>query len=301
MNALADRRTKLGRTDLDVCRIGIGGGNALSASDLLYAVSRGVNYIFTSTDLHAVTYRRSWSALRRLGRGTRRDSVAIVVCSYVCDPEKLMGLLIDQLLALKLDYVDVFQWGWVTRQNDGSVLLHAADSVLRSDVAARYASQTAVIGRQVGDEMRRRGYARYLGISTHDRGIARELAADPNLDVLMVRYNIAHRGAESEIFPHLPVQRPGIIAFNTSHDVSGMLSVPPPSLPPGRFVPTVPHLYRYCLDNPNVDVVLAGPSNRAQLEQGLSALDMPPHDERMTSYLRKYGDLHAGKVTVASA
>ena len=47
------RRVRLGRTDLEVTRIGIGCGNGINNADLQYAISRGVNYIFTSSDMHA--------------------------------------------------------------------------------------------------------------------------------------------------------------------------------------------------------------------------------------------------------
>jgi aryl-alcohol dehydrogenase-like predicted oxidoreductase len=301
MNAPGDRTRKLGRTDLDVCRLGIGGGNALSAHDLEYAVSRGVNYLFTSTDLHAATYRNSWPAFDRLARSPVRKSLTIVACSYVNDPEKLLGVLMDQLLALRLDYVDVFQWGWVTKASDPHALLRDADSVMRGPMSRNIVSSMAGVARQVGSELQRRGYARYLAISTHDRSIARQLVDDERVDILMIRYNIAHRGAEAEIFPYADAAaRPGIVAFNTAHDQNGMLSRPPADLPTGKFVPTVPHLYRYCLDHPMVDVVLSGPGTRAELDEGLLALDMPPLDERMVNYLRKYGDLHAGKVSVGN-
>src|SRR5947209_13807051 len=58
------RRVRLGRTDLEVTRIGIGCGNGINNADLQYAISRGVNYIFTSSDMHAAAYRRSWGGIR---------------------------------------------------------------------------------------------------------------------------------------------------------------------------------------------------------------------------------------------
>jgi aryl-alcohol dehydrogenase-like predicted oxidoreductase len=296
-------RVRLGRTDLEVCRIGIGCGAGLSGADLEYAISRGANYVFTSSDLHAVTYRRSWSVIRRLRRSSRCEEIVLVACSYVCDPEKLIGILVDQLLAWRLDHVDVFQWGWVTRTADPHVLLATADAVLRKRTIREVVGPRLEAAGQVGSEMRARGYARHLAISTHDRAIAREAAGDPNLDVLMFRYNLAHRGAEREIFPFLPARpdRPGIVVFNTSHDAAGSLRTPPAALPPGKYLPDQGDLYRFCLDVPDVDVVLTGPRSRREIDEALDTLRRPPQSPPLRRYLEKYGDLHAGKVRVATA
>jgi aryl-alcohol dehydrogenase-like predicted oxidoreductase len=48
------------------------------------------------------------------------------------------------------------------------------------------------------DELRQwktRGWVRFVGATAHDRSLARRLAADPRVDVLMHRFNMAHRKA----------------------------------------------------------------------------------------------------------
>jgi hypothetical protein len=42
-----------------------------------------------------------------------------------------------------------------------------------------------------------------IGTSIHDRKRAGQLALDSELDLLMIRYNAKHTGAEADIFPHL--------------------------------------------------------------------------------------------------
>lgn len=293
-------RVRLGRTDLEVGRIGIGCGTGLSAADLEYAVSRGINYIFTSTDFHAVTYSRSWDAIRSLcGRNSRRrDEVVLAAASYVCDPEKLIGVLMDQLLALNLDYVDIFQWGWVTRQNDIDLLMDSAHQLLRTPAGCRTLQECGVVVRQVEDELRSAGYARYLAISSHDRSLIRGVLEHRLVDVAMLRYNIAHRGAESEIFPFLNRDRLGTVAFNTTHNWSS-LTVPPRTLPAEKYTPTHQDLYRFALDRPEIDVVLTGPATREQIDKSLETLERPPLSERLRAYLCKYGDLAAGRAQIA--
>src|SRR5439155_14728578 len=48
---------------------------------------------------------------------------------------------------------------------------------------------------------RRDGLVRLLGLTSHQRRLAAAAARTGLLDVLMVRYNAAHRGAEAEVFP----------------------------------------------------------------------------------------------------
>jgi aryl-alcohol dehydrogenase-like predicted oxidoreductase len=256
-------RVRLGRTDLEVCRIGIGGGNSLTSEDLEYAVSRGANYVFTSCDLHAHAYSRSWAAIRKFcSRGTRRGAVHVAACSYVNDAEKLFGVVADQIASLQVDYVDVFQWGWMTTHQPAAAHLAATDRVLRTELSRRWVDSLINVTRQVGDELYRRGYARYLAVSTHDRALARSLAADPNVDVLMIRYNRDHPGAEDDIFPHLDAERPGIVAFNVAH-----------ASEPARDAAALTERYRYALRRSEIDLVLAGPSNRAEIDAALDALE----------------------------
>jgi aryl-alcohol dehydrogenase-like predicted oxidoreductase len=290
-------RAVLGRTGLEACRIGIGGGSGLPEADIEHALARGVNYLFVSSDFHAVMYHPMWRLLRRYGRGSRREGLLIAGCSYICDPEKLAGILADQLVSWGIDYVDVFQWGWVTERNDPDLLLRCADEGLRSAAVSAAVAEQLGVAEEVVRELRRRGYARFLAISTHDRAIARALAAHPRSDLLMVRYNLAHRGLEDDVFPHLaePGRRPGLVAFNAAHDARGLLSRPPAGLPPGRYVPDVGDLYRFALDRAEIDVVLAGPANREQLDVALDALDRPSLDPVKRTYLERYGDLHAGR------
>lgn len=293
---------RLGRTQLDVCPIGIGCGIGIASADVEYAIDRGVNYVFWSSDLHPTTYTPANEALRALcGRGSaRRDSVVLAACSYLSDPEKIMAVVADQLLALRLDHVDVFVWGWVTNWGDPDVLVERTRPVVCEPASRAVIDSFFSLTRQVEDELRCRGYARYLGISTHEKTIAARLAANDCVDVVMVRYNIAHRGAEKVVFDTLrPGTRPGIVAFNTTHNASGSLTEPPPGLPAQCYRPTHADLYRFGLQRPEVDVVLTGPQNRAHVDHALSALAAGPLEPRLYEYLKTYGDLHMGRVRVA--
>ena len=109
---------------------------------------------------------------------------------------------------------------------------------------------------------------RAIGASMHDRKRAGRLAADSPLDMLMIRYNAAHPGAEQDIFPYLAKQRPAIVAY-TATGWGGLLKRPKGWDGP---VMTAVDCYRFCLSNPHVDLVLTGPKNGQQLKENLDDL-----------------------------
>jgi aryl-alcohol dehydrogenase-like predicted oxidoreductase len=66
---------------------------------------------------------------------------------------------------------------------------------------------------------------RYVGASAHDRSLSRRLAADSRVDVLMHRYNMAHRKAEAEVFPAAIENQTPVVAFTATR--WGSLLTPP--------------------------------------------------------------------------
>jgi aryl-alcohol dehydrogenase-like predicted oxidoreductase len=96
------------------------------------------------------------------------------------------------------------------------------------------------------------------------------MAASGLLDLVMVRYNAAHRGAERDVFP---VTRPlglPVIAYTALR--WGALARPTPDDPPGFSVPRPPLWYRFVLQHPAVAVTLAVPQTRAELDEDLKVL-----------------------------
>ena len=292
------RRT-LGRTGLEVSPIGIGGGSMISSEDLLYAFERGVNYYFFSSDMHHFFYRRSVDALRSLcGRGSAvREKVVLATVSYVNDPEKIPGVLVDQFTELDIDYIDVFHWGWITDSSDCASLFEASASLKQDGEMAEWLRSMFPRAAEVNEELRRRGLVRFVGASFHSRAAARRSIGSP-LDVLMLRYNVAHLGAEADVFPGLSGDKrkdPGIVAFNVGHEGPRYLHTAPPNYPPGYPVPTIPDCYRFALSNPFVDVVLTGVKDRAELDAALASLEKGPLSERELRFMRKYGTLFSNE------
>ena len=96
---------KLGRTELTVSCLGLGGGGGISSEDTLYAFDRGINYFFFSSDLHHFLYREMSGALRQLcGRGSsNREQVILATVTYIKSPESAVSALYDQFRELGID------------------------------------------------------------------------------------------------------------------------------------------------------------------------------------------------------
>ena len=110
-----------------------------------------------------------------------------------------------------------------------------------------------------------------------------ELAGEGEFDVLHLRYNAAHRGAEIDIFPYLSEQtgkRPGTVSFTAL--VRGKL-LDPKNMPSGEKPPAAADCYRFVLSNPAVDVCMTGAKTVEQMRENLAVLDSGPDRRRATS------------------
>jgi aryl-alcohol dehydrogenase-like predicted oxidoreductase len=116
------------------------------------------------------------------------------------------------------------------------------------------------------------------------------------LDLVMVRYNAAHRGAERDVFPVTQSLGLPVVAYTALR--WGALLRPTPDDPPGFSVPRAPDWYRFVLRHPAVAVTLAAPQTRAELDEDLRVLgaDGPLGDEEYAA-LAGHGERvrrHAG-------
>jgi aryl-alcohol dehydrogenase-like predicted oxidoreductase len=141
-------------------------------------------------------------------------------------------------------------------------------------------------------ELKERGLARHLCVSAHDRSAYRKHLDAKVFDIIMVRYNAAHRGADRDVFPMLePTGRPGVICYNATR--WGHL-FDPRWMPEGARLPDPTDLYRYALSNPNIEMVLTAPETFEQLEQNLKTLERGPVTEEERTWLETVGDhVHA--------
>jgi aryl-alcohol dehydrogenase-like predicted oxidoreductase len=255
-------RTLLGRTGLNVSRLGMSASYGMPAAAVEYAFERGVNYIY-------------WGSLRRKAFGAgirnlsnRREQMVLVVQSYSPFGSYLGRSVEGALRTLRFDYADVLLLGMWNRPVPDRVL----DSARR---------------------LKERGLVRFLGLSTHQRPLVPQLAPQDDYDLFHVRYNAVHTGAERDVFPHLPADRPpGIVSFTATS--WGQL-LRHRRIPKQERQPTAGDCYRFVLSNPAVDVCMTGVANMEQTKHALEALKSGPMSENELAWMRKVGAAIYGK------
>jgi predicted aldo/keto reductase-like oxidoreductase len=293
---------KLGRTDLTVSCLGLGGGGGISSDDTLYAFDRGINYFFYSSDLHHHTYSSMSDALRQLCRrgSAMREKVVLATVTYIKSPEMALAALFDQFEELKIDYIDILFWGWIGANDRGAL----EDCLqLSPDLRGSNSVYQRTIERMFGtsERLKKMGVVRYIGASFHDLNLAQQWLDSPLLDVIMVRHNTAHRSAQNQVFNRIKArdpQRPGIVTFKSAGSHTGALWNAPLGLPKACWRPTVPDLYRYSLSQNCVDVCLTGLTQREEIDAAIAGVQQGKLTTAELEYLNLYGDLHRNKLKI---
>ena len=254
--------TTLGSTGIPVHRLGLSASYRPGKSTVHRALDEGINYFFCyGFDTQMTRVIREMSPQER-----DRIVVATGAYSYWWTHQDLKKTLERRLRQLRTDYIDVFHFLGVARRK----LLTPA---VRDQLA----------------ELRADSRVRAVAISTHDRALAGELAAEGALDALMIRYNAAHRGAEEETFPYAETHRPGIVGYTATR--WRYLLRRPKGWPRTDPVPTAGMCYRFVLSNPHIHVCLMAPTNRRQFEENVQSIRQGPLDDDEMAFMRKFGDV----------
>jgi aryl-alcohol dehydrogenase-like predicted oxidoreductase len=141
------------------------------------------------------------------------------------------------------------------------------------------------------------GVVRRIGVTSHQRPLAAEMADSGELDLLMIRYNAAHRGAERDVFPATTRLGIPVISYTATRWVA--LMKPTSDDPPGFKVPPAADWYRFALQHPAVSVTLCAPHSREELDHDLTVLATTgPLDDNSFARLAEHGARvrkHAGQ------
>ena len=255
-------RAPLGALQTPVCRIGLSATYRPGRETLYKALDEGLNYFFffgIDTQMTRV--------LRELPPGWRDQVVlATGAYNYIVAHQNLRRTLEKRLRQLKTDYIDLFHFLGVTKPKQFT-------PQVREELAAVRAS----------------GLVRGVSISTHDRKFAAELARDGVVDAVMIRYNAAHRGAETEIFPQLVPNGPAVVSYTATRWTA--LIRRPRGYPKQDRIPTAGQCYRFVLSNPAVHVCLMAPGNRKQFESNLAEIRRGPLAGDEMEFMRGFGDV----------
>jgi predicted aldo/keto reductase-like oxidoreductase len=259
----------LGRTGLKVGRLGIASGYKAPAAAIEEAFERGCNYFTWGTVIKGYVPGMR-EALKAIVAKGQRDKLVLATFTYAHNNFLTERLLARGLKSAGLDHADVLILGYFSgkpprRLIDGAML------------------------------MKKKGLVRFVGLSSHNRKMLGELAGEGELDVLHLRYNAAHRGAETDIFPFLakePEKRPGMVAFTATR--WGQL-LKAKKMPPGEKPLTAAECYRFALSHPAVDVCMSGAKTVEEMCQNLAVLDGGPMAEAELERVRRIGDFVYGR------
>lgn len=251
-----------------VFRMGIAGNYGLDSSDIEWAAEQGANYWVWGASFSKVT-----AGIKEVIRKDREQNV-VALLGWGYFGRQIRRSVEKALRTLNTDYLDVFKLGWLGR--------------------------TSLYSRDIIDsllKLKQEGKIKALGTSIHDRKRAGRLALDSALDLLMIRYNAKHPGAEEDIFPHLKKRNPLVVSYTALawgqliKPVPGIAMAPWPGSPgEAKIPPLTPELcYRFVLSNPHVHLVLTGPKNREQLMMNFRAMSQGPLTTEELDWIRQYG------------
>jgi len=257
----------LGRTGLKVGRLGIASGYGAPTAAIEEAFERGCNYFTWGTVIKGYSPQIRQALKNIVGKG-ERDRLVLAAFTYAHSNFFTERLLRRGLMSAGLDHADVLILGYFSRR----VPRRLVDGALK---------------------MKEKGLVRFVGISSHNRKLLGELGRDGEFDVLHLRYNAAHRGAESDIFQYLGGEnRPGTVVFTATR--WGKL-LDPKKMPPGETPPTAADCYRFILSHPAVDVCMSGAKTAEQMRENLAVLDAGPMSEEELARMRGIGDHVCGR------
>lgn len=230
-----------------VCRAGLAtrGECQLSPEAVVEAVDAGINYLNWCNHPDGMS-----TAIRRLVRHRHRIAVAVQLeARNAADARREIAYFLREL---GTDYIDIVTYYYVESQEEW-------DDLHRPDGAA------AVV-----DEAKAKGVIRAVGLTTHQRPLAAAIVQRGGTDMLMVRYNAAHPGPETEVFPVAQARQIPVVTYTGLR--WGALLRPTPADPPGFAPPPPPDWYRYVLCHPAVAVGLMAPTTDDELRHDLEVL-----------------------------
>lgn len=242
--------------------LGLAGNPKMDLSCVPIAYAAGINYFF----FYDLSNDHLLDGIKRL---TERENILVATGSETRTIRELNQYLDKVRRRLDIDVVDAFFIEYVSPSDD----LNLVQAIL--------------------DELyvwKEQGRIRYVGASTHNRQSALELIKARKCDVLMHRYNMAHRQAEETLLPAALQAKIPVVAFTCTRWGS-LLSGHPDW---HKSVPSAADCYRYALRNSAVRIALTAPQTLAQLQQNLAVLSTPQLTDQEDTIWREYGDVIYG-------
>jgi hypothetical protein len=238
----------LGRTGLTVSPLGISGRYGLSERGFESAVAAGANLFFWEPEYRAQT--RFW----RLMPPGQREKLHVVAGTFAATADELRADFDHARRTLGIDRLAAFLIFWV--RSPGRFVPEVLDALR---------------------ELRERGDIAATGISTHQRATAARAIRD-GFDVVMLRLNFIHNGAEEAVLPLAAARGTGVLVFSACcQGVTVKEGV------------TAADSYRYALAQPGVSACWTAPRALDELRENLAVLRDPTMSQERVAELRAHG------------
>ncbi len=242
----------------------LGGFDALDQAGFERAIELGINFLISFGG-----YESEQRAIGRAVRQVSREATVLATGTAGRSPSSVRRDLKRSLAALGTDVVDVFYLYHVTC--DAWPRICGAGGALEQLSRAR-----------------RAGRVRFIGVTVHNRDLARRIIASGEIDVVNLRYSLAHPGHETRVLPAAADHDCGVVAYSALK--YGALITRPEGWPARRRVPTPSECYRFVLSHPAVHVAWVGARNVEQVEANVEVIRpfvaLPSATERR---LRRFG------------
>lgn len=241
-------------------RLGFASQYTQDATCIPAAFEAGINYFFD--------YQLPKDPIRaelKLLLATDRDSILYTVGSESRQIEILRQQRDEIRQQLQIDYIDIFFAEYLSPTDQADEIKAAIEELY---------------------VWKAQGIIRYVGVTMHHRPTGLAVIEQQFCDVLMHRYNIAHRKAEMDLFPAAQAAGIPVVAFTCTRwgtllkQQAHMSEIPPTSV----------DCYRFALHHPAVHLALTSPQDRTQLAENLQVLDAPPLSSNALSHWQHYGD-----------
>ncbi|MDP6775996.1 MAG: aldo/keto reductase [Candidatus Latescibacteria bacterium] len=250
-------------------RLGLGANPDTGDGFAEVAYAAGVNFFF----FYNLSFTGMLDGLERLVRDSR-ESVILATGTEKRNPSDMRADLDEARSRLGVDVIDLFYAQYISPSDDMEAVL-GKDGVI--DEIARWRDE---------------GKVRYVGATAHNRPLSVKLIESGRIDVLMHRYNMAHRGSEEQVLPAAIEAGVPVAAFTCTRWGSLLEG----HADWGGPVPSAADCYRYVLNHPAVQLAMMSPASPAHLEEDLCVLgDGGGADAEQIARWEAYGELVHGK------
>jgi len=260
-------KRRLGRTELQVSRIGFGGMTIPSvdekqaAATIHKALDLGVNFIDT-----ARAYGDSEAKIGRVMK-TRRHECYLSSRSPRMDYKGMKASIDESLKTLGVDYIDLYE------PHDVSTTVRYRTLMNEGGIDALYEAKQA-------------GKIRFIGVTGHNWELLQKLLKSGHFDAALVTYNIANLEAETEIIPLAKELDVGLFVMKVFGN-SRLLNLSPVD---EDRTPTVEECLRFALSNDDFPMILTGVKSPEEIEQNVAiASNYQPLTEAERQELREFG------------